>query len=1558
MIYLPSYRTNTFAHGILGLVHRRLRLLMDFIFIGLLSVLPYTKLSGQQITDIHPQVIERGAQTTIEISGTGLTQDMKFISMIDGLTNQVVSASPTKLQLSIGIPEHAELGPSYLWFATRSGIIKRHLVLVDDLKTSSEGKENHSFDFAQAISIDSSIEGTCDGVTEDYYQFTVREDQKLFVAVLVQCLRSTMDPVVELMDHQGSVIEIFDDHELGPDCLFSYSFSEAGKYYLKIYDSRHAAVGSTYQLRVTGAPIAMTTYPLAAMAGTTVNADVREINGRVIRQLQVAVPEQKLGVIQLDADSQDNRRGNHVPLMCFPYKQVLESEVVGPLVAPVGINGCLSASEEIDRYTIDGKKDQTIRVQSNFAILGSPTLACVKLSNEAGDIIARTSNKEPDSWTLTSKLPADGKYFLEIYDLLGRGGDPYIYSLQCTSDGSFSISLKPDPKAKEDFIVPSQKGAFSLDLQIQRFGYDGAINLSLLSESDSLTLLNPVIPAGATEAKIFIASAEHSQSEQLELIRLLAKSSTQPQLQCSVDCVALRRVKEPHVAYPVLGSETVIAISTGENPESFFQFKKPETVRFAKPLLKQTVTVEVVRANEKFKSPVYLATPRLNSEWDLSDAAEGDRHQLTLQRTNAYSQPAEVNLPFFGELDGVGLVESCNLKIDWFDPVSVRLDVLQPAVQGGLVVGELVITREGKANGPVTIHFKEMPQGYEIPMPVEISADKTVVPITFAVGEEASLDEGQFALLEIVSQYGDEDFTTEIKMSLPDLVEKPISLSVYPDRVRLTNARDQQQLVVTGFNRDGSIRDWTQDATFTLSNVEFAKVNKTTLLPVRDGNTVLRVEAGGLSHEVPVEVINAERSRPVEFESEVLTALSKKGCNSGACHGSPSGKGGFRLSLRAFDKKLDELTLIRENFGRRVNPIEPDKSLLLTKPLMKVSHGGNRQLREGEVSHEIIRQWIAEGAKADSAEKPRISALKIFPSKKRILRLRDEYQQLAVTANDSNGQSRDITNLATYQSSDANIATVDENGLIRAIAKGEVAILVRLLEHVETLQVLVVDEPIDSSWQSPPPANYIDEIVNEKLRLLNYPLAPLCSDDEFLRRASFDLLGVLPAINRTQEFLNSNDPNKRRILIDEFLDDPQFAKYWALKWGDLLKMTQKSLGDQGVFKYHRWVESAFRQNMPYDQFAANLLTSSGSTFANPEANFFKAASDVNESVETVSQVFLGARLQCAKCHNHPFERWTQDNYYGLAAFFNRVQQRKTQRPGETQIFTVQEGEVTQPRTGQVMQPWVPGGSHFEQDDTRDRRRTFANWLVDRGNPYFAKVEVNRIWSSFFYRGIVEPIDDFRDSNPPTNSKLLNQLADAFVDSGYDRKQLIRTIMNSRTYQTGYASNQESGKGSEYFSHQEPRLLGAEQIFDAINHVLMLPSGFSALPPQMLATQLPATDLVKIDFLKVFGQPERGTVCACERSGDANLGMAIELFNGDLIHQKLRDGNNRFRQLITAGASVEDVITELYLAAFCRNPTTNELTAAREHCEKTEDIAAAIEDNCWVIFNTDEFLFQH
>ena len=395
-------------------------------------------------------------------------------------------------------------------------------------------------------------------------------------------------------------------------------------------------------------------------------------------------------------------------------------------------------------------------------------------------------------------------------------------------------------------------------------------------------------------------------------------------------------------------------------------------------------------------------------------------------------------------------------------------------------------------------------------------------------------------------------------------------------------------------------------------------------------------------------------------------------------------------------------------------------------------------------------------------------------------------------------------------------------------------------------------------------------------------------------------------------------------------------------------MTSKLVGDEGVYKYHRWVEQSLHENMPYDEFAKQLLTGAGSTLANPPANFYRTSTDMNECVETISQVFLGARLQCAKCHNHPFERWTQDNYYGLGAFFNRVQRRKTDRPGEMFVYTSFSGDVTQPRTGQVMAPWLPQVGSIESPNDTDRRTAFADWLVNPDNPYFARIEANRIWSQLFARGIVDPIDDFRDSNPPSNAALLDALAKDFVESGYDRKHLLRVILNSRTYQASYQTTEFNQDDSKYFSHQEPRLLGAEQLLDAINRTLALEQKFGSLPAGTLATQLPAPDVVKVDFLKVFGQPERSTVCACERADDSNLGMAIELFNGPMIHEKLRDANNRFRKSLAAGKAVEEVVREIYLAAVCRPPSDIELKAALEHCSKNPDPVVGVEDVCWAI----------
>ncbi len=789
-------------------------------------------------------------------------------------------------------------------------------------------------------------------------------------------------------------------------------------------------------------------------------------------------------------------------------------------------------------------------------------------------------------------------------------------------------------------------------------------------------------------------------------------------------------------------------------------------------------------------------------------------------------------------------------------------------------------------------------------------------------------------------------------------IDQPQRLEAFPANIELEGPSANQQIVVTGFDTNGQARDWTHEISFVSANPAIAAVNNNTVVPIANGATEIVVQIGETRQTIPVRVASFEQKRPIAFESEVLVALSKQGCNSGACHGSPSGKGNFRLSLRAFDRVLDELTLIREDFGRRVNPIDPDQSLLLLKPMMKLTHGGGKQLNKDDTAYKILRDWIAEGAKVDAPGTPRCVKLEVYPNQKRVLRRSDGTQQLSAIANFADGKKRDATRLVAYESTNTEVATVDKLGLVTPHGRGETVILARYLEHIESIPLMFVDEVPGFQWSQPTPGNYIDELVNAKLKQLQYLPAPTCSDPVFLRRVYMDVIGILPTIDETNAFLADSATDKRSKLIDQLLQRDEYPKFWALKWGDLLKMTSKLVGSDGVYKYHRWVEAAIRSNMPYDAFARELLSASGSTLSNPAANFYRTSTDMNECVETVSQVFLGARLQCAKCHNHPFERWTQDNYYGLGAFFNRLQRKNSLRPGEMFVWTASTGEVTQPRTGEVMKPWLPRVGSIDPKADEDRRPAFVNWLVDAKNPFFAKIEANRIWSQMFSRGIVDPIDDFRDSNPPSNEPLLEALAKDFVESGFDRKHLMRTILNSKTYQASSEASEWNEKDKIYFSHQSPRMLSAEQLLDAINHVAGLSQTFAGLPSDMKATQLPAPDLAKNAFLKVFGQPERTTVCACERAEDSNLGMAIELFNGPLVYEKLRDANNRFRKSHASGGSAREVIQELYMAALCRPPTETELEASLQHCQSRGDLVSGFEDLCWVLLNTDEFLFQH
>lgn len=796
------------------------------------------------------------------------------------------------------------------------------------------------------------------------------------------------------------------------------------------------------------------------------------------------------------------------------------------------------------------------------------------------------------------------------------------------------------------------------------------------------------------------------------------------------------------------------------------------------------------------------------------------------------------------------------------------------------------------------------------------------------------------------------------RLELPmEWFDTPERVESFPAEIAIHRNRDHQRLAVTGWDRSGNARDWSEYIEWNCSDPKIGEVRGGVFYPKESGAGTLTGKLGKHSISIPVQVDSSGSQSSIEFENEVLVALSKQGCNSGACHGSPSGKGGFRLSLRAFDKELDALTLVQEYAARRVNTLEPDESLLIKKGMMRVSHGGGMQLRKEDEAYRILRDWIAGGAKLDPPAISRCVKLNVYPNDQRTLPIKSGKQQLVVIAEFANGKTRDVTELVSYESSNSAVALVSKHGLVTPKTQGETVILVRFLEHIESVPFVFLESKPDFQWVQQPERNWIDRLVDNKLKQFQINASVLCDDPTFLRRTSLDVTGQLPTQAETKEFLSSTDENKRANWIDRLLDRPEHASFWAIKWGDLLRVTAKGITDEGAYKYHRWIEDSIASNKPYDQFARELLLSKGSTFLHPEANFYRTAKDAQESVETVSQLFLGARLQCAKCHNHPFERWTQDNYYGLSAFFHRVQRKSTTRQNEMWIWSADQGEIQQPRTGQVMSPWVPGDLSL-QGESQDRRYAFVEWLVNPNNPFFARVEANRVWSHLFARGIVDPIDDFRDSNPPTNKPLLDELAKFFVESGYDRKALLRVILNSRTYQADFATNPSNATDSLYFSHQEPRLLGAEPLLDAVNQLLGTRQQFGVLPEGTKATQLPAPDLAKLDFLRVFGQPERSTVCACERSEESNLGMAIELFNGSFLYEKLRDPNNRFRTLLRSGSSAEAIIKELYLTGFCREPSDEELQKCLMHCESKESLEAGLEDLCWVLLNTDEFLFQH
>lgn len=1539
---------------------RRCTIHCRFLIALLLSVVPL--FGSAAVTDIQPRSCGPGETTRFTLRGKGLDQSLRVVTSCSSVEVQIEQADADKAIVALTLPEQIAPGPLGIWTATDAGPSQPMIVLVDELSNVVDNGKNHSPDTAQQLAPSVSVDGISDGAKSDFYRIPVQAGQRVAFEVLTQAIESPMDPVVRLLDADGQTLHMADDDAVGPECRFSHTFAEAGEVLLEVRDNRYLA-GHRYHLRVGDFPIVQHAFPLAVHPEQDVDVTFATSDGlsSEVKRLQVdRTNVTAAGVLMIRARAAQGNASAWVPVHISPLPQSIESDSQGdPLAYPIGINGQLSARNEVDEFLIRGVKDQAVEFDSRTRSLGSAALLKMELWNEAGKSVAQTKVTESDEWTLRYTFPDNGIYRLRATDLLGRGGSGFGYWVGIWPAAGFSIGLKADAKLREEYLVEASHGAVALDLQIERSGYDGAIDLRLQDEPAGLRLINSRIAAKAKTAKAYIVVDDSWRPDSMANITLLAQHADRTSVAQRVTSLAVHRLKRPHVPFPIGWNDGTVTLSGSNSGDPYYSLVPEGSIAFARPLKKHEAKLRLKRTNKKFKASVSFLPGQIPSGWRV--AVKNDKDLFTASFTE--SKGAEralstIPLQFYSEFDGRGRLENVEVPVEWIDPLRIGLEMPRAMVAGTTVTLVANIEREGDDPQPVTIRWTELPDGVSAAEPSTIAADQQRVELKLVVAADAVVPLDAVFALTAASQYQGQEFSIEARSASPLLIASPQRLQVNPSELELRGKRDQRQLIVTGYSADGTPRDWTHDVTIRSANPRIAEVRGSVVVPRGDGETEILVQHGSHSEIVLVRVAEMQVARSTQFESEVLVALSKQGCNSGACHGSPSGKGMFRLSLRAFDRSLDELTLIREEAGRRVNRIDPEQSLLLVKPLMKVTHGGGKKLHKSDPAYAILRDWIAEGAQADPPDVARCVRLEVFPSEKRVLKRVEGGQQLAVLAHFSDGSMRDVTNLVAYESSSPGVATVDESGRVTPHQRGESVILVRFLEHIESVPMMFVEQVSDFVWKAPPAANYIDRLVHEKLRQLQFLPAETCTDSEFLRRVYLDVIGILPTVPETEAFLDDPHKDKRARLIDRLLQRDEYARFWALKWGDLLKMTSKTVGDEGVHKYHRWVEEALRSNMPYDEFARRLLTASGSTLANPPANFYRAASDMNECVETISQVFLGARLQCAKCHNHPFERWTQDNYYGLGAFFQRIERRQTQRPGEIFVWTSTDGEVIQPRTGEQMEPWLPKRGSIDVPDGEDRRQPFVDWLIDAENPYFARIGANRIWSQLFSRGIVDPVDDFRDSNPPVNGPLLDALADDFASSGFDNKHLLRTILNSRTYQASYRTNQFNEEDSLYFSHQQPRMLTAEQLLDAVNHTAGLTPSLGNLPAGTKATSLPAPDLVDVDFLKVFGQSERSTVCACERSDDSNLGMAIELFNGSSIHEKLRDSSNRFRRALAADKPIESVLRELYLAALCRPPTDDELQAMLAHCEQRKDTAAGLEDICWALINTDEFLFQH
>jgi len=780
-------------------------------------------------------------------------------------------------------------------------------------------------------------------------------------------------------------------------------------------------------------------------------------------------------------------------------------------------------------------------------------------------------------------------------------------------------------------------------------------------------------------------------------------------------------------------------------------------------------------------------------------------------------------------------------------------------------------------------------------------------------------------------------------------------IEVFPAELTLSSIRDSRRVLVTGVTSDGQRIDISHKATLSTQSPVCQIDESGFVAPIAVGEGVVLVEAEGQRAEIPVHVTSADPVN-VDFIREVNPILSKVGCNQGTCHGSQAGKNGFKLSLRGYDSVYDYRALIDDISGRRFNRSEPSQSLMLLKPTQGVPHEGGFLFDEQSRYYKILEQWIAEGCqyKDDVA---RVTGIEIFPPTP-MLQLRHDQQQLVVIAKYSDGTTRDVTREAVFDTSNFEVATVSKQGQITAVQRGEAAALVRFEGNYAAAPISILGNRDGYEWAPQTEHSFIDSLVNAKLQRLKILPSGIADDAEFLRRVSLDIAGVPPTSEEVLAFVaDPADPAvKRAAKVEQLLSSPMYVEHWTLKWSDLLLNRRKAVTERGVWSFRNWIRQSIASNQPYNKFAEELITAGGSAFENPAANYFRIAREPKLVMENMTQVFLGTRFNCNQCHDHPFERWTQRQYYELSAYFADVGRRPLP-DGDEFIFTMASpAAVLNPDTNQTAAPKFPFEHAGALDAGGTRREQLSQWLTANENPYFARSIVNRYWSYFFGRGIIDPVDDIRAGNPASNPELLDALTKDFVANGYDLKKLIRTICNSATYQRSLETSQWNEDDTINFSHALPRRLSAEQLYDAIIQATGAPRALPGVPAGFRASELPDSD-VEVAFLDMFGRAPRESPCECERTSDVSLGQTLNMVNGPTIGDAIVHPQGIIAKSIAAGATSEQLVETIYLAALCRRPSADETARTLEYFAAAGEPKLAAEDLMWALINSPEFLFN-